>query len=149
MSSVTQTYGANTAFIEELYERYRADPGSVSGSWREFFQDYEPRFEEEFEEEAAEQQPVAPAQVIAAPVNAPVAVPAQPPSISVTQQPATEQPSNPATELPKTPTNQTVVPLRGAAGKNQVAFMVRALLGLIETPDAAACRSRSSTRIAG
>src|SRR5438874_2612924 len=51
MSSVTQTYGANTAFIEELYERYRANPESVSTSWQEFFHDYEPRFEEEFEEE--------------------------------------------------------------------------------------------------
>ena len=45
MSSVTQTYGANTAFIEDLYERYRANPESVSTSWREFFHDYEPRFE--------------------------------------------------------------------------------------------------------
>src|SRR5881409_2108235 len=52
MSSVTQTYGANTAFIEDLYERYRANPNSVSTSWQEFFHDYEPRFEEEFEEEA-------------------------------------------------------------------------------------------------
>src|ERR1019366_10151054 len=55
MSSVTQTYGANTAFIEDLYESYRANPDSVSASWREFFQDYEPRFEEEFEEEIEEQ----------------------------------------------------------------------------------------------
>src|SRR5213596_3680886 len=36
--SVTQAYGANIAFIEELYERYRANPESVSASWREFFQ---------------------------------------------------------------------------------------------------------------
>src|SRR5437016_14655089 len=40
MSSVTQSYGANIAFIEELYERYRANPDSVSASWREFFGDY-------------------------------------------------------------------------------------------------------------
>ena len=40
MSSVTQTYGANAAFIEELYERFRANPESVSASWREFFHDY-------------------------------------------------------------------------------------------------------------
>ncbi|MGH9419677.1 MAG: 2-oxo acid dehydrogenase subunit E2, partial [Thermoanaerobaculia bacterium] len=78
------------------------DPASVSGSWREFFQDYEPRFEEEFEEEEAEQQP-APAPVVAAPVIAPVAVP-------------TQQPSNQATKQPL-PTNTTAVPLRGAAGK--------------------------------
>ena len=35
--SVTQAYGANIAFIEELYERYRANPESVSASWREVF----------------------------------------------------------------------------------------------------------------
>src|SRR5258706_12711904 len=38
--SATQAYGANIAFIEELYERYRANPDSVSPSWREFFHDY-------------------------------------------------------------------------------------------------------------
>ena len=40
MSSIPQSYGANIAFIEELYERYRANPDSVSASWREFFADY-------------------------------------------------------------------------------------------------------------
>ena len=105
MSSVTQTYGANTAFIEDLYERYRANPESVSTSWREFFHDYEPRFEEEFEEDAAAQPQAA---------TPPVAIAAVP----------TPQPSNPATQQPSpaprptpVPSNQTSVPLRGAAGK--------------------------------
>src|SRR4051812_47164539 len=102
MSSVTQTYGANTAFIEDLYELYRANPDSVSASWREFFHDYEPRFEEEFEEEAA-QPPTPPQPVLIAPVAVPVA--------------PVPQPSNPATQQPKTPSNQTSVPLRGAASK--------------------------------
>jgi 2-oxoglutarate dehydrogenase E1 component len=44
-------FGANIAFIEELYEKYRTDPQSVSASWREFFQDYEPAGAEEEEEE--------------------------------------------------------------------------------------------------
>ncbi len=30
-------YGANTAYIEELYARYEKDPASVDESWREFF----------------------------------------------------------------------------------------------------------------
>src|SRR3954454_10028466 len=102
MSSVTQTYGANTAFIEDLYELYRANPDSVSASWREFFHDYEPRFEEEFEEEAA-QPPTPPQPVLIAPVAVPVA--------------PVPQPSNPATQQPKTPSNQPSVPLRGAASK--------------------------------
>jgi 2-oxoglutarate dehydrogenase E1 component len=99
MSSVTQTYGANTAFIEELYERYRANPDSVSTSWQEFFHDYEPRFEEEFEEEAEEQR-------VAVGGSAPVAVPAP--------QPSAPQPSPRPTPVPS---NQNAVPLRGAAGK--------------------------------
>ena len=49
--SVTQAYGANIAFIEELYEKYRSNPDAVSATWREFFRDYEPQFEEDFAEE--------------------------------------------------------------------------------------------------
>src|SRR5205814_7707740 len=41
MSSATSSYGANIAFIEELYEKYRTDPDSVSPSWREFFRDFQ------------------------------------------------------------------------------------------------------------
>src|SRR5712692_8019985 len=59
MSSVTQAYGANIAFIEELYERYRANPESVSASWREFFHDYQPQFEEDLAEDLEEQRAVA------------------------------------------------------------------------------------------
>src|SRR5205823_6107884 len=48
-----ERYGANIAFIEELYEKYRNDPSAVSASWREFFHDYEPELAEELEEEIA------------------------------------------------------------------------------------------------
>ncbi|HEY3055491.1 MAG TPA: multifunctional oxoglutarate decarboxylase/oxoglutarate dehydrogenase thiamine pyrophosphate-binding subunit/dihydrolipoyllysine-residue succinyltransferase subunit [Thermoanaerobaculia bacterium] len=50
MSSVTQAYGANIAFIEELYEKYRSNPDNVSASWREFFADYQPVLEEDLAE---------------------------------------------------------------------------------------------------
>jgi len=30
-------FGGNAPFIEELYEKYLADPGSVPGEWREYF----------------------------------------------------------------------------------------------------------------
>src|SRR3954452_17226580 len=103
MSSVTQTYGANTAFIEELYERYRANPQSVSTSWQEFFHDYEPRFEEEFEEDAE-------VQLAAAGGTQSVAAP--PP------QPAVPQPAPaPAPHPTPVPSDHTTVFLRGAAGK--------------------------------
>src|SRR4051794_27979164 len=103
MSSVTQTYGANTAFIEELYERYRANPQSVSTSWQEFFHDYEPRFEEEFEDDAE-------VQLAAAGGTQSVAAP--PP------QPAVPQPAPaPAPRPTPVPSDHTTVFLRGAAGK--------------------------------
>lgn len=106
MSSVTQTYGANIAFIEELYERFRANPESVSASWREFFHDYEPQLEEEFAEELVEQRvaAVAGGQAAAPPAPAPVAVPAPAPA------PATAKPA--LQVVPGTP-----VALRGAASK--------------------------------
>jgi 2-oxoglutarate dehydrogenase E1 component len=59
MSSVPN-YGANIAFIEELYEKFRANPESVSPSWREFFKG------SEFQEEAP-----APSPTIARPVPVP------------------------------------------------------------------------------
>src|SRR6516165_8310642 len=34
------TFGPNTWLVEDMYDRYRADPESVSPSWREFFADY-------------------------------------------------------------------------------------------------------------
>src|SRR5438477_2630610 len=98
MSSVTQTYGANTAFIEELYERYRANPESVSASWREFFHDYEPQLEEEFAEEIEEQR-------VAAVGGGHVAAPAPAPPPVAT--------AAPAPKLQAVPGN--AVPLRGAA----------------------------------
>ncbi|HYR27800.1 MAG TPA: hypothetical protein VEU30_05010, partial [Thermoanaerobaculia bacterium] len=45
MSSVA--FGANIAFIEELYEKYRTDPQSVSASWREFFAGYDSPVDDE------------------------------------------------------------------------------------------------------
>src|SRR3954452_13887721 len=103
MSSVTQTYGANTAFIEELYERYRANPQSVSTSWQEFFHDYEPRFEEEFEDDAE-------VQLAAAGGTQSVAAPAPQPTVP---QPAPA----PAPHPTPVPSDHTTVFVRGAAGK--------------------------------
>ena len=36
------TLGPNAWLVDEMFERYRSDPDSVSDSWREFFQDYSP-----------------------------------------------------------------------------------------------------------
>ncbi len=88
MSSVPN-FGANIAFIEELYEKYRANPDAVDARWREFFQG------SEFQEE---EEPVA--------VGGSVA-PAPPPQ----PQPAPPRP----TAVPAPEGNATA--LRGAASK--------------------------------
>src|SRR5438552_12029398 len=36
------TFGPNAWLVDEMYERYRADPESVSESWQDFFADFEP-----------------------------------------------------------------------------------------------------------
>ena len=95
MSSIPSTYGANIAFIEELYEKYRSDPNSVSTSWREFFHDFQPEEEEEQKLSVASgASPAAERPRAAAPAPAPV-----PP----TPRPVAVAPN--------------ATPLRGAAGK--------------------------------
>ena len=102
MSSVA--FGANIAFIEELYEKFRNDPQSVSESWREFFAGYDSPVDDEVEEE--EQQPVAAAGGSGAPVARTVAAPApEPPRPTPVPSPAPAKPG------------QTNVALRGAASK--------------------------------
>src|SRR5213082_2466109 len=87
MSSATSTYGANIAFIEELYEKYQSDPNSVSPSWREFFRGYQPEEED----------------VSGAPAPSPVAA-AAPPRAA-------------APHIAAVPAAPNATPLRGAAGK--------------------------------
>src|ERR1700736_2893573 len=35
-------FGPNAWLVDDMYDRFLADPGSVSESWREFFADYRP-----------------------------------------------------------------------------------------------------------
>jgi 2-oxoglutarate decarboxylase len=39
-SAYLGAFGANSWLVDDMFERYLADPGSVSESWREFFADY-------------------------------------------------------------------------------------------------------------
>jgi len=97
MSSVPN-FGANIAFIEELYEKYRANPDSVDVRWREFFQGSE--FQEEEEQTAA----------LITTATAPEIAPARPPAPHKAPEPAPRPTAVPAPEG-----NATV--LRGAASK--------------------------------
>jgi 2-oxoglutarate decarboxylase len=40
--SNTEDFGANSWLVEEMYERYRDEPETLSPAWREFFSDYKP-----------------------------------------------------------------------------------------------------------
>lgn len=40
--SNAEDFGANSWLVEEMYERYRDEPESLSLAWREFFSDYKP-----------------------------------------------------------------------------------------------------------
>ncbi|MGH9279984.1 MAG: 2-oxoglutarate dehydrogenase E1 subunit family protein, partial [Acidimicrobiales bacterium] len=37
-----EAFGPNAWLVDEMYERYRADPESVAESWRDFFVGYRP-----------------------------------------------------------------------------------------------------------
>ncbi|HYM61372.1 MAG TPA: multifunctional oxoglutarate decarboxylase/oxoglutarate dehydrogenase thiamine pyrophosphate-binding subunit/dihydrolipoyllysine-residue succinyltransferase subunit, partial [Thermoanaerobaculia bacterium] len=101
-------YGANIAFIEELYEKYRSNPASVSASWREFFHDYHPRPDEEDDQEPTPEPAVQVHAAKPAVAAAPAAV------VAPVQQPAAPPPRPVPAPVPQ---NQTVVPLRGAVAK--------------------------------
>jgi 2-oxoglutarate decarboxylase len=111
MSSVA--YGANIAFIEELYEKFRNDPQSVSASWREFFEDYDPQLGEEDAEDVIEQR------VAAAGGGAASVAPAPRPAAAPAPAPAPAAPAAPRpTPVPAPPaTAGTPVALRGASSK--------------------------------
>ncbi len=36
------SFGPNAGLVDEMYDQYKADPSSVSASWRDFFEDYRP-----------------------------------------------------------------------------------------------------------
>ena len=89
----TGAFGPNAWLVEDMYERYLADPASVSASWQEFFADYRPSGS------------VAPA----------------PTSVAVPAAPAPAAPAAPATPAaPAAPASAGVpgaTPLRGAAAR--------------------------------
>ncbi|WP_338080329.1 2-oxoglutarate dehydrogenase E1 subunit family protein, partial [Amycolatopsis rubida] len=41
-SSPASQFGANEWLVEEMYERFLADPQSVDAAWHDFFADYKP-----------------------------------------------------------------------------------------------------------
>ncbi len=109
-------FGPNAWLVEDMYDRYRADPTSVSESWREFFADYRPVT-------------VSPPAPVAAPAPSvqpgPTPDPrtgAEPNGASATTAPsATSRPATPSRPAPSAgaapSATETATPLRGAAGR--------------------------------
>jgi 2-oxoglutarate dehydrogenase E1 component len=75
--SATAEFGTNSWLVEEMYEKYRADPDSVGEAWREFFADYKSAAPAAKEARAGEpaSEPAPPAPAPAAPPKAPAPEP--------------------------------------------------------------------------
>ncbi len=97
--AASSTFGPNAWLVDDMYERFRSDPSSVSASWREFFASYQP---------ATLPAPLvpSPAPVVSPPSNtiAPAAAPTAPTA-----------PSSPP--APSTAPVEGVVPLKGVAAR--------------------------------
>ncbi len=130
-------FGANDWLVEEMYERYQADPTSVEPSWIEFFKTYNPAAGTTAPAISAPKAgtppiPKATSQVLtpapstlAAPVTStPVSTPAPVAAAPVVSTPApvvstpapAQAPVKPAPVL-ATPSAATMEPLRGVAGR--------------------------------
>ena len=74
------SFGPNAWLVDDMYDRFLADPESVSESWREFFADYKPGSVPAPPQPVAPAQPPAPASVSSAAAADPAAVTAPAPS---------------------------------------------------------------------
>jgi multifunctional 2-oxoglutarate metabolism enzyme len=107
-------FGPNEWIVEDMYQRYLADPSSVDPAWHDFFADYRPVTTAE-----------ASAPVASAEAQAPAPPPSPPPASPPTPEPApTAKPSAPATPKPakpkpetKAPTGTRTIPLKGIAAR--------------------------------
>jgi 2-oxoglutarate dehydrogenase E1 component/2-oxoglutarate decarboxylase len=112
-------FGTNEWLVEEMYERYLADPGSVGTAWHDFFRDYTPsgngqRAEQRVAASAAATAPAKAAPVTKAPVTAKPDRPA-----AKTQTPKTHEPKTdprPADRAPAAKKEPTPAPAASTAG---------------------------------
>ena len=76
----TEQFGPNAWLVDEMYEQFRADPNSVSESWREFLADYKPGAVTIAPAPAPSPAPAPPAPPAPAATPAPAAAPAPTPA---------------------------------------------------------------------
>jgi multifunctional 2-oxoglutarate metabolism enzyme len=115
-SNQASSFGANAWLVDEMYEQYRSDPDSVSGSWREFFQGYRPGGVNLAGPAAAaagvallQSPPPAPGSGNGAPTNRTAIN-------GATNGAATNGTATPAAKAPA-PAGETATPIRGAAAR--------------------------------
>ena len=112
----SEPLGPNAWLVEEMFEQYQADPGSVSETWRDFFADYRP--------------PGRPA---------PVATPATPPSTTAPVGTAPPAPTVPTT-APSTPSTAGPVDEPGDPIRGVGARIVSNMEASLEVPTATSFR---------
>jgi 2-oxoglutarate dehydrogenase E1 component len=112
-------FGANEWLVEELYQKYLADPGSVDRAWWSFFADYQPTLGN-----GTGPQPVLKAAApVAEPAQAPESAPPRPaaPAPPPPRQAAPPAPARPGPAAPPSPQppsgDAEVSRLRGAAAR--------------------------------
>jgi multifunctional 2-oxoglutarate metabolism enzyme len=128
-NSAATDFGPNEWLVDELYQRYQADPGSVDRAWWNFFADYHPRPAEQpaapthpanppaqaQPATADSPPPAAPAAPAQAPAQPPRAAPAAPATPPTSAPPTAPAPAPAAAESPAPAA--TEVRLRGAAAR--------------------------------
>jgi 2-oxoglutarate dehydrogenase E1 component len=108
-------FGPNEWIVEEMYQRYLADPNSVDSAWHEFFADYRPMKDAKPAGRTAPAGKTAPAGR-AAPSTAPAAPPAaKPAATEPAAKPAAAPSANGRAAAPAEGAKTT--PLRGVAAK--------------------------------
>ncbi len=133
-------FGANEWLVEDMYERYLADPGSVDAAWHDFFADYRPTgvappngppAEAEAEDAPAQRRP-SPAATSKEPAGSPS------PEAVATTPPAPPAPAKPAEATPEPPaaSEPALVQLRGAAAR-----VVANMEGSLQVPTATSVRA--------
>jgi multifunctional 2-oxoglutarate metabolism enzyme len=118
-NAASTDFGPNEWLVDELYQRYQADPGSVDRAWWNFFADYHPKPPDQT------RTPTPPAaQAQAAPSAAadtqPAPAPARPAPARPAQTRPAPAPAAPARAPVAAPAGATEVRLRGAAARTAV-----------------------------
>jgi 2-oxoglutarate decarboxylase len=93
-------FGPNEWIVEDMYQRYLADPASVDPAWHDFFADYRPEDGPPAQTETPPSASVTKVTASPIPTTLPAAVPAAPPAQAA---PTVAQPATPAATAPVTP----------------------------------------------